>query len=108
MQRESARKGGPSADALYGPGGYENVTLRMESQESSTRKRISEELVRSALEAMERDARHASLNQNHQFQTAVREYQRQARDAVSHAVRESSESCEVMIMQEIQGVQNRL
>ena len=44
---------------------------------------------------------------SHQFQIAVREYQRQARDAVSQAVQESSENHEVMIMQEIQGIQNR-
>ena len=70
-------------------------------------KMCSEELARSELDAMERDARHALFCQHHQFQIAVREYQRQARDAVNQAVQESSESYQVLMMQVIQGVQNR-
>ena len=35
-----------------------------------------------------------------------REYQRQARDAVNQAVRESSENYEVMMMLEFQGIEN--
>ena len=38
---------------------------------------------------------------------AVREYQRQARDPISQAVREPSGNYEVMMMQESQGAQNR-
>ena len=60
-----------ATNPLYRPGGYENVILRMESQELSTRKRMSEHVARSELEAMDRDARCALLNQNHQFQIAV-------------------------------------
>ena len=54
----------------------------------------------SELEAMERDARCALFFQNHQFQIAVPDYQRQARDAVSKIVRASSESYEVVMLQE--------
>ena len=79
----------------------------MESQNSRTRRRISEELARSEIEAMERDARDALFYQNNQFHIVVREYQRQARDAVSQAVQESSESYEVMRTEEIQSIQNR-
>ena len=68
---------------------------------------MSEEWVRSELEAMERDARYALFCQNHPFQIAVREYQRQARDAVSQAVQESSERCEAVVMREVQGIRNR-
>ena len=50
-------------------------------------------LARSELEAMERDARYALSYQHHQFQIEVPEDRRQARDAVSQAVQESSESC---------------
>ena len=58
MQVESASREQPHAeDALYGPGGYENITLRMESRELSMGNRISEDVARSELEAMERDAR---------------------------------------------------
>ena len=41
---------------------------------------------------MERDLRCASFYQDQQFKIAVREYQRQARDAVNQLVRESSEN----------------
>ena len=51
------------------------IFSRLESQELGTR-RIPEEAARSELEATERDARHASFDQNHQFHIAVREYQR--------------------------------
>ena len=55
MQVESASREKPCADALYGPGGYEkkkkHITLRMESQEFSTRSRTSEDVARSELEA---------------------------------------------------------
>ena len=56
MQLESARKGEPNADALYGPGRYENIILGMESREFSTRNTISEKMARSELEATEKDA----------------------------------------------------
>ena len=58
-QVESARRGESSADALYGPVGYEFVCLRMEPQELSVRNIISEDMTRSELEAMERDAHDA-------------------------------------------------
>ena len=69
----------------------------MESRERSIRHRISEELARSELETMETDARFASFN------IAVREYQRQSRDAVNQVVQESSESYEVLMMLEKEG-----
>ena len=53
-QQEAAQ-----CDALSGSGGHENITFRMASQDSSIRNRISEDVARSELEAMERDARHA-------------------------------------------------
>ena len=96
---ESASRGEPNADALYG--GYENIVLRMESQELSIRNRIFEEMARSQLEAMEREThvdRYSFKISNSKI--AVREYQRQARDAVNQAVRESSEKCEIVMMQE--------
>ena len=37
MQVESVRSEELGADALYGPGGHENITLRMEFQELSIR-----------------------------------------------------------------------
>ena len=43
-QVESASRGEPNADALYGPGGYEYIILRVESQELSIRNRISEDM----------------------------------------------------------------
>ena len=98
MQVESVRRGVTGADALYGPGGYVNITLRMESQELSIRNRISEDMARSELEVMERDARCALFFQDQQFKIAVRQYQRQLRDAVNQAVRESSENYEVMMI----------
>ena len=66
----------------------------MESEELRIRSRISDEWTRRDLEAMERDARYAFFYTNHQFQLEVREYQRQARDAVSQAVQEPFESYE--------------
>ena len=65
MQVDTDRREEPDADALYRPGGYENVIWRKESHQLSTRKRISEKLARSELEAIQRDVRHALLYQNH-------------------------------------------
>ena len=91
VQLESACRREPNADALYGPGMYENITLRMECQELSVRNRIAEDLARSELDNMERDARFFRFFfHNKQLKVAVREYRRQARDAVNQAVRESS------------------
>ena len=56
---------------------------------------------------MDKDAPCALFHQNQKFQTAVRECQRKTRDAVNQAVQESSESYEVLMMQEIQSIQNR-
>ena len=48
MQVESAsREQAQAEDALDGPGRYENIILRMESQELSIRNTISEEMARS-------------------------------------------------------------
>ena len=97
MQVEFARRREPGA-AAYGPRGYENISLTMESQELSIRRIMSEEVAGSELEQMERD---------HEFQIAVREYQRRAIDAFSQAVHQLSESYEAMMMQEFQGIQDR-
>ena len=82
IQVESASMREPRAYALYGPG-CENITFGLESQESSIKNTISEEMARSELEAMERDVMISNSK------IAVREYQRQARDAVNQAVRQS-------------------
>ena len=42
------------ADALHGPAGYENITVRMESQVLSIMKGISEETARCEFESMEK------------------------------------------------------
>ena len=68
MQVESASREEPSADASYGPGRDENRILRMTSQESSIRHKIFEELARSKLESMERDARFALFYQESAIQ----------------------------------------
>ena len=74
MQLESVRRREPSANALYGPEGDENMTLRMGSQGNQDQKRTSEELTRSKPEVMERHARYALFHQNHQFQFTVRQH----------------------------------
>ena len=51
---------------------------------------MSEDVARSELKAMERDARSVLFYQDQQFNIAVREYQRQARDVVNQVVKESS------------------
>ena len=57
MQVESACRAEPNAVALHGPGGFENIILITDSQKLSVRNRMSEDVARSELEAMERDAR---------------------------------------------------
>ena len=64
-------------------------------------------MARSEIEAMERDALYALFFEYKQFKIADREYQRQARDAVNQAESESSENYKEMMMQQLQGVQNR-
>ena len=59
------------------------------------------------LEAMERNARLAPFYQDQLFEIAVREHQRQAREAVNQALSEPSEHYEVMMMQEFRCIQNR-
>ena len=71
LQGESACRRELRADAPYGPGGFDNITLRMESQALSIRNKISEERARSEKEAMERDARHELLYQDHHFKVVV-------------------------------------
>ena len=56
MPVESVRREEPGADALYGRGGCEHIISRMESQDLSTRNKISEEMARSEPEAMEKNA----------------------------------------------------
>ena len=102
----ASRRQPHSADALYGPGRYENI-LRMESQELGISNRISEDVARSELETMERDARCALFCYDQKFKIAVWEHQRQAREAVSQAVQESFDSYDVVMMLDIQGTQNR-
>ena len=75
----------------------------MESQELSIRNRISEDVARSELGGLS----FCVILQDQRFKIAVPEYQRQARDAVIQAVKESSENYEVMMMQEFQGIQHR-
>ena len=87
----ASRKQPHSADALYGPGRYEKI-LRMESQELGISNRISEEVARSELETMERDARFALFCYDQKFKIAVWEHQRQAREAVNQAVQDSFDS----------------
>ena len=79
----------------------------MVSQELNIRNRFPEDVACSDLEEMVRDDRYELLYQDQQFKIAVREYQRQERDAFNQAVTESSENFEVMVMQEFQGIQNR-
>ena len=59
------------------------------------------------LEAMERNARLAPFYQDQLFEIAVREHQRQAREAVNQALSEPSGHYEVMMMQEFRCIQNR-
>ena len=59
------------------------------------------------LEAMERNARLAPFYQDQLFEIAVREHQRQAREAVTQALSEPAGHCEVMMMQEFRCIQNR-
>ena len=103
---KSAGRWQPRAeDALCGPGGCENIIPTKESLELSIRNRISEELTRSELGAMERDARLALFYQDQQNRIAVHEHHRQARGAVNQAVRESSENYKVVMMQKFPGIQ---
>ena len=59
------------------------------------------------LEAIERNARLAPFYQDQLFEIAVREHQRQAREAVNQALSEPSGHHEVMMMQEFRCIQNR-
>ena len=52
-------------------------------------------MARSELEALEGDTRYALFHQDQQFKIAVREYHRQASDAVNQAVRASSENYQI-------------
>ena len=59
MQMESASGREPGAGALYGPGGYEKHYFEKGISGVKYQKIISEEMARSELEAMERDALYA-------------------------------------------------
>ena len=107
VQVESASTGEPNTGALYGPGGSENIILRMESQELRIRNSISEETAHSEFKAMERNARYVLFYQDQQFKMQSHKHPRQVRDTVNQAVRESSEKFEIMMLQEFQGCQNR-
>ena len=79
----------------------------MDAQQFKTKNRVSEELARNYLEAVERDARSVLFRQNQTCQIAAREYQIRARDTVNQAVQESSQRYEVMMLEELQAVRNR-
>ena len=64
LQVESASRRQPNADALCGSGGHDNIIFRMASQYLSIRNRISEDVARSELEAMERDDRYSFFFQD--------------------------------------------
>ena len=93
MHVESVRRWEPGADALYGPGGCENIISRMKSQDQVPEKEFLKKW-HAANPKLWRDARYASSYQNHQIPIAVREHERLGRDAVSQAVQETSESWE--------------
>ena len=80
------------ACSLYEPRGHENVILRIETREFCTNNRISEEAVLNEIGAMQRDARSTLFLQSQRFQSAIRELQSRAREAVNQAVHESSEN----------------
>ena len=63
------------------------IISRMESQEVCIRNTISEELARSEIEAMERDARLALFYQDQQFNIAVREHRQQGRGRIYRKLR---------------------
>ena len=95
MQVKSAsREQAQAEDALDGPGRYENIILRMESQGFSIRNTISEE-IGTQLTWGHGKRRWLcvilSRSANSQWQS-MNTKDRQARDAVNQAVRESSES----------------
>ena len=98
LQVESASGRQLNAHALSGWGDYENILQNGISGFLRIRNRISEDVARSELEAMERDARYALFCQDQWFKIALWDYQRQARDAVNHAVRESSGNYEVTMI----------
>ena len=95
----------PGADALCGPGGYDKITLRTDSQEVSTRNRMSEDNASKSKPSKKTLITQSSIKVNNSKVT-VREYQRQARDAVNQIVQEPSDRYEVLMMQEIPSVQN--
>ena len=64
LQVESASRSRPNADALCGSGGHDKIIFGMASQELSIINRISEDVARSELEAMERDVRYAFFYQD--------------------------------------------
>ena len=82
MSTRIARSGQHGAEALLGPGGCDDVILRMEAQELRGWHRMSEEMARSELESMEREARRSLFYQAHQLR-------RQGREALSRTARES-------------------
>ena len=104
---DSARKLSADGDSVLGPGGYENIVVRKEAQESSAQTRISEKVARGELHTLERNVCYALLDQNQQFQATVREHQRRARDAAHQPVQESSVNHESIFIQGIQTAQGR-
>ena len=97
MQMESVRRGGNVAEALEGPGRYENIILRTKSFRSRTQRTRSHGKGCSLCVI---PLRSGIQNRSPRIPKTGE------RLAVSQAVRESSESFEVMMMQEIEGVQN--
>ena len=106
MSTRAVQSEQPDTVTIYGPGGYEHVIWRIEGQEVCFGDRICGEMARSEIESLEK-GRHALCHKNHQLRDAVEDHQRQAREALSQAVRESSENCESMMVQEIQNLQDQ-
>ena len=56
----------------------------------------------------EREARHVLFYQNYQLRVEVEEHQRQARYAPGRPVQESSQNCDLMMVQALPSLQDRL
>ena len=90
------------AEMSFGSGGYENLMHRMEAQEYCLWPRISENTATLRIREMEAGHRHALFSQDQQFQAAVRERQRRARQAVNDAILECSARYQQSMTHEIQ------
>ena len=103
---ENAGSGRPDANTLlFGAGGHEHVLPKIEVNELRRASRITRRVAHTEKSAMEQNTRLALFHQNEQFQLAVREHQRRARDAVSQAVLDSSDRLEVTLSLELRQAQ---